>query len=134
MRNNNFFMWKQNNISRKKKIILKLAFKSNDFLKLAPWVVLLNIKAYIKNAKANHKVINWYKSKLFFELTHKIQIRVHFNNEVEWTLTKKCKLFSSHRTLSVLQENLLVKFSCQYHAPTKINFADNQHKFDSRNT
>ena len=33
---------------------------------------------------------------------------------------------------SALQENLLVKFSRQYHAPMKINFADNQHKFDPR--
>ena len=39
------------------------------------------------------------------------------------------------RTLSfVLQEKLLVKFSSQYHAPMKITFANNQHKFDSRAT
>ena len=36
------------------------------------------------------------------------------------------------RTLSfVLQDKLLVKFSSQYHPPTKLTFANNQHKFDS---
>ena len=38
-----------------------------------------------------------------------------------------CGTFSS-----VLQEKLLVKFSRQYDAPTKITFADNQYKFDFR--
>ena len=44
-------------------------------------------------------------------------------------------IISARRTLSsVLQEKLLLKFSRQYHAPTKITFADNQQKFDSRTT
>ena len=41
-------------------------------------------------------------------------------------------IISARRILSsVLQEKLLVKFSRQYHAPMKIAFAGNQHKFDS---
>ena len=36
-------------------IILKLPFKRNDFLKLAQWVVLLNIKVDIEKAKAKPK-------------------------------------------------------------------------------
>ena len=42
-------------------------------------------------------------------------------------------IICASRTLSsVLSEKLLVKFSSQNHAPAKIAFADNQHKFDSR--
>ena len=44
-------------------------------------------------------------------------------------------IISARRTLcSVLQEKFLGELSCQYHAPMKITFADNQQKFDSRTT
>ena len=44
-------------------------------------------------------------------------------------------IISAHRTLSsAWQERVLVKFSRQYHAPMKITFADNHHKFKSRTT
>ena len=44
-------------------------------------------------------------------------------------------IISARRILSsVLPEKLLLKIPRQYHAPTKITFADNQHKFDSRTT
>ena len=40
-------------------------------------------------------------------------------------------IISARRTLSsVLQEKLLAKYSRQYHAPMKITFADNRHKFN----
>ena len=55
-----------------------------------------------------------------------MQIRVHFNNsQVECTLPKKYKLkmiISARPTIFILQENLLVKFSRQYHTPMKITF------------
>ena len=47
------------------------------------------------------------------------------------------RLLSLHIVLSfALQEKLLLKCSSQYHAKMKIkiNFADNQHKFDPRTT
>ena len=43
---------KKNDISHKYKIILKLAIKSNGFLKLAQWVVSLNINLDIGKTKA----------------------------------------------------------------------------------
>ena len=99
--------------------------------------ILLNIEEV---EKGNSKTINWYKSNLTFEFTHEVQLRVHFNNVIEWILTKNpssvSKMFiSERRTLSsFLKEKLLVKFSRQHHAPMEINFANNQHKFDSRTT
>ena len=43
-------------------------------------------------------------------------------------------LSESSTASTVLPEKLLVKFSSQYHAPTKVTFADNLHKFDSPTT
>ena len=44
-------------------------------------------------------------------------------------------IIPARRTISsVLQEKLLAKFSRQYHAPTKITFAGNKHKFDTHTT
>ena len=68
-----------------------------------------------------------------------MQLRVHFNNELEWTLTKKYKPCVKDDYLNVLsspvlQEKLLVKFSRPYHTPMKKTFADNQQKLDSHTT
>ena len=68
-----------------------------------------------------------------------MQSRLRFNNEEEWTITKKYKLCVKDDYLyasysSIPQEKLLVKFSHHYHAPTEITFADNQDKFESRTT
>ena len=43
-------------------------------------------------------------------------------------------IFARRIHCTALQEKLPVKFSRQCHAPMKITFADNQHKFDSRTT
>ena len=60
--------------------------------------------------------------------------RISFSKNIPGWLFLKI-IISARRILSsVLQEKLLVKFPRQYHAPMKITFADNQHKFDSRTT